>query len=129
MPAVSARCASSVAYSPATEMIATFGSSRRRRAETSERGDSRSARAPDDAAAAPALDSSCSAVARVSSPTSSLAALTATTRSDGPASGTATPRACSSSRLAAVPIPISQPSTPSRPRSPRAMPMSLTLSA
>ena len=43
MPALSARCASSVAYSPATEMSATLGSSSRRRAETSERGGSRSA--------------------------------------------------------------------------------------
>ena len=130
MPALSARCASSVAYSPATEMSATLGSSSRRRAETSERGGSRSglpgASGGGRAAAGELL---LGGLQRLLSATSSLSASTATMRSDGPAPDTSTPRASSTSRLAAVPIPISQPSTPSRPRRPRAMPMSLTLSA
>ena len=68
MPALSARCASSVAYSPATEMSATLGSSSRRRAETSERGGSRSAlpRPIRQSPAAPPLESSSSAALSVS---------------------------------------------------------------
>ena len=90
MPSVSARCASSVAYSPGIEISATLAS----RAALSERG--ASCTTPLDGAGA-AVSSPSAASNADSGPS------TAITTSVGPASAV-TPSAASASRFAGVPI-------------------------
>jgi hypothetical protein len=89
MPSVSARCASSVAYSPGMETSATLASSPR-----SDRGGSA---LDSPVAGGGALSSDSTASSRAGSPSIAI------TTSVGPAS-TVTPSADSASRFAGVPI-------------------------
>src|SRR5215207_226876 len=100
-PAVSARCASSTAYSPGTEISATLASPSVLAAAPSERGAASAGRSPTAVGAA----SSPSARSRTATASAS-AASTAITTSAGPASAL-TPRPASASRLAGGPIAIS----------------------
>ena len=111
MPAVSARCASSTAYSPGSEISATLAPE-----PSSERGGSATAARPSDAGAA------SSASAASSAP--SAPPWTAITMSVGDASTSTS----SAARFAGVPIATSARCTPSCPRIACATFISRTLS-